>query len=151
MQVKVIGIPVSGSEAMEEILNTFLRTHKIIQVEQRLVQEQQGSVWSFCIRYVEGGVAPGAAKEKIDYRTVLDDASFQRFRGLRDLRNKLAAEEGVSPYIVFTDAELAEMAKLEAITEAGMKAIKGIGDKKVEKYGKHFVNANTTATNAPGE
>jgi superfamily II DNA helicase RecQ len=149
MQVKVIGIPVAGSEAMEEVLNTFLRTHKIIQVEHRLVEEPQGAVWSFCIRYLEGGV-PAAAKEKTDYRTVLDDASFQRFRGLRDLRNKLATEEGVSPFIVFTDAELAELAKLETITEAGMKAIKGIGDKKVEKYGKHFITANTS-TDAPGE
>lgn len=56
MQVKVIGIPVAGSEAMEEVLNTFLRTHKIIQVEHRLVEEPQGAVWSFCIRYLEGGV-----------------------------------------------------------------------------------------------
>jgi len=42
------------------------------------------------------------------------------------------------PYAVFTDEELSELAKLNPLTAVGMKQIKGIGEKKVEKYGHHF-------------
>ena len=40
---------------------------------------------------------------------------------------------------VFTNEELAELAKIEGLTEAKMKSVKGIGQKKVEKYGHHFL------------
>jgi len=40
---------------------------------------------------------------------------------------------------VFTDEELAGLAKLDSITEKTMLSVKGIGDKKVERFAKHFI------------
>ena len=64
---------------------------------------------------------------------------FAKFSKLRTIRKQIAAEQGVSAYIVFTDAELAELAKLEQITIQKMKGIRGIGDKKADKYGKLLI------------
>ena len=140
MQIKIISVPVIGGEALNEELNDFLRSKKIVQVDQRLVAEPGGAVWSFSIRYTEDHSPFNKSREKVDYREVLSEAEFKRFSALRVIRKKLAQDEGMPAYVVFTDEELAEMAKPELLTAAEIKKIKGIGEKKVEKYSAHFIN-----------
>jgi superfamily II DNA helicase RecQ len=71
---------------------------------------------------------------------VLDELTFRKFTHLRDIRKRVAAQEGVSAYVVFTDEELAELAKLEEITVKNMLGIKGIGEKKVERFARYFLS-----------
>jgi superfamily II DNA helicase RecQ len=137
MQIKIFSIPVMGGEALTEEMNAFLRSRKILQVEQQLVQESHGALWCFCVRYIEGEVY-NMSRDKIDYKDILEPEAFTRFLVMKGIRKKLADEEGVRAYNVFTDAELAELAKLEQVTVAEMKKVKGVGEKKIEKYGKHF-------------
>jgi superfamily II DNA helicase RecQ len=44
---------------------------------------------------------------------------------------------------VFTDEELSRMASVKELTPASLKSIKGIGEKRVEKYGHYFFTKNT--------
>ena len=67
------------------------------------------------------------------------------FDALRRLRKRLADEEGVPPYVVFSDATLREMARLKPATQAAFRAISGVGDVKLEKYGQTFVSAIAAA------
>lgn len=140
MQIKIFSVPTVGGEAINEDMNAFLRSKKVIQTEQRLVGEGDGAMWSFCIKYVEDH-SPFLknGKEKVDYREVLDAACFERFSRFREIRKKLAQEENVPAYAIFTDEELAELAKMEAVTLSNMRTVKGVGDKKAEKYGQHFL------------
>lgn len=56
------------------------------------------------------------------------------------IRKQIAKDEAIPAYAVFTDAELAELAKMEGVLSlAKMKTVKGIGEKKIEKYGQHFL------------
>ncbi len=141
MQIKLITIPINGVEDYNEDLNKFLRSHKIVEVEKQLIQTSTGVYWCLYISYVSVGLAEQAPKEKIDYRLVLNDKHFAVFSELRVLRKKIAADEGVSAYIVFTDAELAEIAQLPELSVSKLKSIKGIGDKKAEKYGKLLITS----------
>ncbi|MBK8193472.1 MAG: HRDC domain-containing protein [Lewinellaceae bacterium] len=79
-----------------------------------------------------------ASVKRVDYRQVLDEATFKRFAALRDIRKRVAEAESVPAYVVFTDGELAAIAKLEVITPAGLSAVEGVGEKKIEKYGHYF-------------
>lgn len=144
MQIKIFTIPILGGEAFNEELNTFLRSHRIISVEDQFVQSGSGGWWVFKVQYGEGA-APANDRERVrvDYKQVLDEATFKRFADLRDIRKKISDAESIPAYVIFTDEELAEMAKLEALTEADMKNIKGIGKKKMEKYGRHFLSSGT--------
>ena len=143
MQVKIYTIPIIGGESLNDEMNVFLRSKKILQVENQVITTGQNAFWSFCIKYIEDATIAERERVKVDYRQVLDEATFQRFSKLRELRKQLAQDEGVPAYAVFTDEELSNIAKLEVITVAAMKKIKGIGDKKVEKYGHHFVKIKT--------
>jgi superfamily II DNA helicase RecQ len=150
MQIQLFTIPVLGGEDLLIEMNKFLRGHKILQTEKHLIQDGQNAFWSFCITYIESAKAQDktAVAEPVDYKALLDEASFKRFVKLRDIRKRVAQAEGVPAYAVFTNEELSELAKIETLTLANMRTVNGIGEKKVEKYGKYFVgtDADTTST-----
>jgi len=63
------------------------------------------------------------------------------FEHLRRLRKRLADEQGVPPYVVFSDATLREMSAAKPLTPVAFRAVGGVGDMKLERYGETFVDA----------
>lgn len=140
MQIKLFTIPVGDSGAAQEEMNRFLRGNKILEVQNQLISNENGAYWCFCVRYIEKAFAPtNEHKGKVDYKQILDEVTFKKFSKLREIRKKVAAEEGMPAFAIFTDEELAGLAKLETITPKTMLSVKGIGDKKVERFAKHFI------------
>lgn len=140
MQFKIFTIPISDNGAAVQEMNAFLRSNKILDVEKQLISNPNGAYWCFCVHYIEGITNTyGERREKTDYRQVLDEATFQKFSKLREIRKKVAVEEGISAFMVFTDEELAQLSKLEIISAKSMLNIKGIGEKKVERFAKYFI------------
>jgi ATP-dependent DNA helicase RecQ len=79
-------------------------------------------------------------------RTVVlgDDAALvdvELFDRLRTLRKRLADENGVPAYIVFSDATLKAMAELRPATEDELLTVPGVGPAKLERYGMEFLAA----------
>jgi superfamily II DNA helicase RecQ len=138
MQIKLFNIPLTDDGTAQAELNRFLAGHKVLEVEQRFFQNEKGGCWSFCVRYIQNGIVTETPKfkGKIDYKTILSEVHFAVFSALRDIRKVLAAEDAVPAYAVFTDEELANIAQLNEISPSNMLKIKGIGEKKVEKYGR---------------
>ena len=62
------------------------------------------------------------------------------FEILRILRKKIAAEENVPPFIIFSDSTLKEMSRYFPSDEASMLQIKGVGQSKFSKYGQAFID-----------
>ncbi len=144
MQMKIFTQGLVPTKEQEEELNHFLRAHKIVDVRKELAISGGNNLWTFCITYLLDGGTPAATttfprNNKVDYREVLDEATFKTFSELRKIRKTLADEEAVPAYAVFTDAELAELAKLDKISTDAMLKVSGIGKKKVEKYGERFM------------
>jgi superfamily II DNA helicase RecQ len=143
MQIKTFIIPAADTGVFTEELNRFLRSHKILEVSQQLISNETGANWCFCVKYLEqvpiGTVSTMQRAGKIDYKDVLDAATFKVFSRLREIRKSIAAEDGVPVYAVFVDEELAELAKLPEVTPKTMLGIKGIGDKKIEKFAARLI------------
>lgn len=81
--------------------------------------------------------------KKIKKRSSTLDAPVDEnlFETLRQLRKQLADEEGVPPFIIFSDAALQEMAALAPTEEAAFLAINGVGQYKLKAYGEKFMAA----------
>ena len=62
------------------------------------------------------------------------------FERLRQLRRTMAVQQGVPPYILFSDATLAEMVEQKPTNEWEMKEISGVGNTKWDRYGQAFVD-----------
>jgi ATP-dependent DNA helicase RecQ len=65
-----------------------------------------------------------------------DMALFDR---LRAVRKRLAQDNHVPPYIVFSDKTLHEMSRRFPVTASDMRGISGVGDVKLKRYGEDFL------------
>lgn len=61
------------------------------------------------------------------------------FEALRALRRRLAAAQGVPPYVIFSDRTLHEMARARPATETDLLDISGIGAHRLTRYGAPFL------------
>jgi ATP-dependent DNA helicase RecQ len=61
------------------------------------------------------------------------------FTKLRELRKAIADGEDIAPFIVFNDATLSELARVQPKTSREMLSISGIGDVKLSRYGQPFL------------
>ncbi|SJZ42362.1 ATP-dependent DNA helicase RecQ [Pilibacter termitis] len=61
------------------------------------------------------------------------------FEVLRSKRLELAREQGVAPFLIFSDASLHDMANLLPETDEQFLEVKGVGQNKLEKYGTIFM------------
>ena len=77
------------------------------------------------------------------FATADADATIARnsplFEDLKALRRELADAKGVPAYIVFSDATLVAMAASRPTSEAELLSVSGVGPKKLETYGRAFL------------
>jgi ATP-dependent DNA helicase RecQ len=82
-----------------------------------------------------------AATRKSAGLDALPPEAKQLFEELRKVRKRLADEQGVPPYVVFSDKTLAELSDTQPITPEEMLAISGIGEVKLARYATPFLEA----------
>lgn len=75
-------------------------------------------------------------KEKIRKSSNENNSLFEK---LRQLRLKIAHEEGIPAYRIFSDVTLKEMAKEQPVSDGEFMAISGVGRKKMQDYGYKFI------------
>ena len=144
-------IPALNPQAAQATLNQFLGQHRVVAMEKQWLSLAADSHWSICVTVAAGQAAlpamlklPGSKGErpdKIDYREVLPPDDFAVFAALRALRQTMAAQEGVPPYALFTNAQLADMASQRPHSAEALRAIDGVGEARMSKYGSAFLQA----------
>ena len=93
----------------------------------------------------ERGKAVLLGKEKIVRRQIVmkqvvteNDPLFDH---LRSIRKSIAEQEGVPPFVVFSDKSLHDMCAKRPQTPTEFLAVSGVGESKLEKYGEAFISA----------
>lgn len=79
------------------------------------------------------------AKKKKQKSITAQPEIHDTFEELRALRRRIADEEGMPAFVVFTDAALRDMAEKMPVTEAEFLEVSGVGLAKLQKYGKVFL------------
>lgn len=143
MQIRIFTVPILDNGEQLHEMNSFLSSQKVLEIEQQFYQNATGAFWTFCVRYISSGsgsLASYSNKQKTDYKEVLSENEFAVFSKLRECRKIIATNEAIPAYAVFTDEELAGIAKLPEIVANKLSLVKGIGDKKAEKFGQMLVD-----------
>ncbi len=80
-------------------------------------------------------------EEKLHIQKAEADEDHDRtlFERLRTLRKTLADREGVPPYVIFHDTSLKEMSMYYPHNVADLRAISGVGERKLRRYGDVFL------------
>jgi superfamily II DNA helicase RecQ len=144
MAYKFFNIPIQNSESAEEEFNSFLRSHTVLGVDRRWVDQGPMSFWSFCVDYLgPSGKGKGSRgrrdRGKVDYAEVLSPEDFAVYAKLRELRKEIAQAESVPVYTIFYNEQLAQMVQKKVQTKADLEGIGGVGDARIEKYGPRFL------------
>jgi superfamily II DNA helicase RecQ len=149
MASRFFTVPIQNAEQAEAELNGFLRSHKVLSIDRRWVEQGSTSFWTFCVDYIDGQAAGSGAdrgsRSKVDYKEVLSPDEFAVFAKLRDVRKEIAQAEAVPVYTIFTNEQLAEMVKARAAAKGDLEKIAGLGDARIEKYGARMIEVLTAS------
>lgn len=88
----------------------------------------------------EAKTAGARAPERRRDAGALTGDALSLWEALRAKRRELAESQGVPPYVIFHDATLQEMIAVRPTDLETMAAISGVGQRKLEKYGKLFLD-----------
>lgn len=147
MAFRIFTIPACNPDESLRELNEFLASHRVLEITKHFHGDASGGTWHFCASYTAQGrkareeAAPQAPFGGVDYMKKLTEDQFVVFARLRDVRKDIAAEKAVKLFTIFTNRELAEMAKRRVKTIGDLRAIEGIGEKKAAAYGERFLAA----------
>lgn len=85
---------------------------------------------------------PKKKKEKAQkYQPVQRTPEEQLFEELRQLRRSISQERGIPPYLVFSDATLHEMVRIQPMTDESMRKVSGVSQRKLHLFGNQFKEA----------
>jgi len=140
MKFRLFTYPIPPPEA-PQALNDFLSSARILSVNHYKCRSGDASCLVFVVEYLENQTTGKKQKAppRIDYREILSEPDFNLFSRLRDLRKTIAEKEGVPVYAVFTNAQLAGMVEQKITEISSLSALEGVGQAKLEKFGKKFI------------
>lgn len=150
MQFQVFSIPVFSSEEALKLVNNFCNEHMVVDIERQFVPNAASSSWTLLICH-DGPVAtmseepgptssaPTSGSSKVDYRDKLSKGDFTIYSRIRELRKNISDEEGVPPYAIFKNQQLADMVTGRLTTAAQIAKIPGVGPARTEKYAARFL------------
>jgi ATP-dependent DNA helicase RecQ len=90
-------------------------------------------------RSVMVAIAPSKPQIQAVAATMDKEESEQLYQRLQLLRKRLADEQNVPPYIIFSNASLRFIAQRQPRNRAQFAQISGVGDKKLALYGEIFI------------
>ncbi len=81
-------------------------------------------------------------KRKVGKRNLATEGTENEdlFERLRKLRRTIADRAGIPPYLIFHDSTLLEMSSVKPQTLEALRAVKGVGDRKLQVYGSVFLS-----------
>ncbi|AEE53866.1 DNA helicase RecQ [Haliscomenobacter hydrossis] len=82
-----------------------------------------------------------AAKTKPKTLAKQERLRDELFEQLRQVRKEIAQQEGIPPYLIFSDATLEEMAFKKPLSETALLGVSGVGEKKLAQFGQQFLEA----------
>lgn len=90
-------------------------------------------------REVLSGMQTVSRKEEMQAQTI--SKADPLFEELRSIRKRLADQEKVPPFVIFSDTSLQDMCIKLPKTNSEFLGVKGVGSHKLEKYGLDFIQA----------
>jgi superfamily II DNA helicase RecQ len=129
----------------DNIVLDFLADKEIIRWESIFFQSKNNHYWSIIVEYIPSTPLAASSTERKDlkknekYKEILTENDWPIFKRLREWRAEKCKKEGVPPYILFTNLQLAKIAATRPTSLNALQQIKSIGNSKREKYGNEIL------------
>ena len=140
IQVKVWTLPFNSQIGIfdDEEFNNFVKDKELVSVNDYLFQKDGIPYLTLVVKY-KSILTPISnelrSNRKEEWKELLDETSMPLFNTLRQWRNEKSKKEGVPPYIILNNKQLAELCKRRPQSQYELMKVGGIGKAKVERYG----------------
>ena len=135
----VFALPAQGESEDLVALNKLLASSRVTEVRQEFVNAGVNSFWAVSVTTLQTRQQSVLPAKRVDYKEILTPEDFTVFVALRDCRKSLADELGVPVYSIFTNEQLAAMARDRPSSKSAMQGIPGIGEARAKKYSEAFL------------
>ncbi len=128
-------------------VDAFFEVHDALSVSTHFM-EHGGAPWcALTVTYRASELGERASRARTskrrgpDPRAELDPAQQSLYDSLRAWRSHRSRDEGVPPYMVASNRQLADIVRQAPTTLAGLEAIAGLGDGKRKRHGAALLEA----------
>ena len=160
MQVRIFTIPFNSNLGIfdDGALNDFSKDKEIVGINDYLFTRNEIPYLTLVVKYNQTALSlastslspPAKATKKADpeeWRKLLDENSMPLFNTLREWRSEKSKKDGVPPYIILNNKQLAEVVQKRPQSKHDLMTIDGIGKAKAEKYGDAILKVTLYQTN----
>lgn len=140
----------------DSAMSGFLADKEVLRWESHFFERKGEFFWTVLAEYrassVPGQVKPGAekaAKKGEGYKEILTDADWPLFKVLKEWRGEESKKEGIPPYIICNNMQLARISVTRPTSLNELQNINGIGKAKIEKYGKDILRIVSSCGQLP--
>lgn len=140
MKLKAFTLQLDADSGLfdDTALCAFLAERDAIAVDQHFFVHEGVPRWALLVQY-RAMVRPERARhlddEQPDWRADLSGDEATLFSALRNWRNNRARRDGRPAFVLFTNRQIGEIAKLRPHTLAELATISGVGEARVRDYG----------------
>lgn len=144
----------------DEPLRDFMKDKEVISIRDHLFVRNEIPYLTLIVKYFpfRQEAAPKAASEikageKRDesWKEGLSEVDMGLFNLFRDWRSQRSKKEGVPPYVLMTNKQIADVVKQRPQSLADLMKIDGVGKSKADKYGEDILSISkiTPTTETP--
>ncbi|HOW13366.1 HRDC domain-containing protein [Methanosarcina sp.] len=140
----------------DSAMSGFLADKEILRWESHFFERKGEFFWTVLAEYRNSSmpVQVNHGEEKLEkkeesYKTILNDADWPLFKMLKEWRGEESKKEGVPPYIICNNMQLARISVMRPTSLNALQGIDGIGKAKIEKYGKEILRIVSSCGRLP--
>lgn len=141
MKLKVFTLPfrpeLGGFDDAE--VTQFLEGHVVLDVSEHFFVHEQSPTWALLVRYREEAQTGGLKRRQEDWRATLSKDEQPLFDALRRWRNERAKRDGRPAYVLLTNRQLAEVARIRPSSLEALSAVNGVGEARLQQLGEEIL------------
>ena len=130
-------------------LDEYMRNREVVSSQSSFF-EHRGRPYLWVVTLSRSFSSPRSGKpveqQRVDPRTRLAPDEKSLYDRLRAWRSERSKQEGLPPYVVLTNKQMAQVAIRRPASRSGLRDIEGIGSGKVEKYGAEILQIINKST-----
>jgi ATP-dependent DNA helicase RecQ len=130
---------------IQSFINDTENHREVIEVSDHFFIHDKRPLWAFLMTYRESrgvgvemeGRRPSSRRR--DWRRELDGADKELFDEIRAWRSKKARREGIPPYLICNNRQIADIASCRPSGLGKLREIRGLGEGKVNRWGEDIL------------
>jgi len=129
----------------DSIMTNFMADKELLSWESHFFELRNEYFWTVLVEYrisfglQTGPIGKNEGNKNESYKEILSDNDWPLFNVLREWRTDMSKKEGIPPYIICNNIQMANIAIKRPSSLNALQEIDGIGKAKIEKYGKDIL------------